>query len=149
MTEFDDLARKQNYRKNSANICHSCFRAQKNKIYQNNPARRMSVVITTQNKRAKMVLEAQGRTYRPLDAMAMLKLYEATEACIHCGDLRAESPQAFHLDHIQPLAGGGKHVEENVRFICGFCNRAKHDASPEVFEAWVDRIRSRAVEGVK
>lgn len=48
--------------------------------------------------------------------------------CAWCGtDLRHAD---FELDHILPLARGGKHHYANLAFTCPACNRAKADKSP-------------------
>lgn len=47
--------------------------------------------------------------------------------CITC---RCDISQGFHLDHITPLARGGKHAPYNLQLLCGPCNLRKSDKDP-------------------
>ena len=52
-------------------------------------------------------------------------LFRRTKVCCLCDSKMEENgrwPNGRHLDHIVPLACGGKHVMSNVRFICARCN---------------------------
>lgn len=56
------------------------------------------------------------------------KLKEVTLFCENCSILASE--KEFDLDHIIPIAIGGKHEKINVRYICFTCNRSRpSDAS--------------------
>ena len=55
------------------------------------------------------------------------ELRESSSICPLCGvemiDINLPyHPQQKQLDHITPLNVGGKHLMENVRFVCGLCN---------------------------
>jgi|DEB0MinimDraft_6_1074348.scaffolds.fasta_scaffold53708_3 5-methylcytosine-specific restriction endonuclease McrA len=39
----------------------------------------------------------------------------------------------YHIDHIQPLAKGGKHIAENLAISCPGCNLTKNARTPEEF----------------
>lgn len=39
----------------------------------------------------------------------------------------------YELDHIQPLAKGGRHADDNLQLLCMPCNRAKADKDPITF----------------
>ena len=56
------------------------------------------------------------------------ELYEKTEFCIYCGCVLNSDDEGLtssRLDHIVPLAKGGKHERANVQFICAICNNKK------------------------
>lgn len=44
---------------------------------------------------------------------------------------------AYHVDHIYPLARGGKHEAPNLVISCPTCNLRKQAMAPEV---WIERI---------
>lgn len=54
--------------------------------------------------------------------------------CLVC---RLGLGQAFHIDHIMPLALGGSNTDENVQLLCKHCNHSKHKKHP------VDFMQSR------
>lgn len=39
----------------------------------------------------------------------------------------------YHLDHIEPLARGGKNIDSNIQLLCPRCNCMKGKKKPEVF----------------
>jgi 5-methylcytosine-specific restriction endonuclease McrA len=39
----------------------------------------------------------------------------------------------YHLDHIIPLARGGKNEDRNMQVTCPTCNRQKHSKDPIEF----------------
>lgn len=47
--------------------------------------------------------------------------------CVAC---RSGIQKDFHIDHIQPLAGGGMHCLANLQLLCPPCNRKKHTKDP-------------------
>lgn len=55
-------------------------------------------------------------------------LYERDQRCAYC---RQEIPRLvdFTLDHVVPLAKGGKHEFENLVGCCSSCNRDKGQMS--------------------
>jgi hypothetical protein len=42
--------------------------------------------------------------------------------CIYC---KCDVSQKYHVDHIIPLAKGGKHVPDNIQILCPSCNVRK------------------------
>lgn len=78
---------------------------------------------------------------------AFLKeLASCTEFCIYCGVKMQDYGDMYRtktLDHIKPLSRGGKHMKDNVRYICWLCNNTKRD----LFE--VDFIAKYLVSGVE
>lgn len=48
------------------------------------------------------------------------RLCNAHNRCPLCGEWRPN-----HLDHVIPLAVGGTHTKDNVRFLCARCNQSR------------------------
>ena len=46
--------------------------------------------------------------------------------CVLCGRSAADGVK-LHVDHIKPIAKGGKTVEFNLRTLCEHCNWGKSD----------------------
>jgi 5-methylcytosine-specific restriction endonuclease McrA len=61
-----------------------------------------------------------------LEPLPVAKMYEIIISqgyrCIYCPELIIRN---FSLDHIKPIARGGKHTLENIQFTCKFCNCSK------------------------
>jgi 5-methylcytosine-specific restriction endonuclease McrA len=48
--------------------------------------------------------------------------------CAACGKSPATQPGLdLEIDHIVPVSRGGKNGEDNLRALCGECNRGKND----------------------
>jgi len=45
--------------------------------------------------------------------------------CAKCGTKLVDHPKNYDIDHIKPLADGGKDVPSNMQAICGSCHRQK------------------------
>lgn len=59
-----------------------------------------------------------------ITAKKLKKMLEDQEyKCVEC---KKDITEHKHLDHIKPLARGGKHTIRNVRYLCPKCNMAKH-----------------------
>jgi 5-methylcytosine-specific restriction endonuclease McrA len=50
--------------------------------------------------------------------------------CVYC---RRKVGESFHLDHIVPLARGGRNEDDNVQITCAFCNVSKGAKDPYEF----------------
>lgn len=46
--------------------------------------------------------------------------------CQICGRTQADGVK-LHIDHVIPIAKGGKTVKENLRTLCDQCNLGKRD----------------------
>ena len=57
--------------------------------------------------------------------LARLVRQRAVGRCEYCHLPQACQEAAFHLDHIQPLASGGKTVAENLALACVTCSLSK------------------------
>lgn len=63
----------------------------------------------------------------------VLRLMEQQQGkCVYCK--RELSETGYDMDHIMPLAKGGKHEDENIQLLCPTCNGRKHAKLPEFFE---------------
>lgn len=52
--------------------------------------------------------------------------------CICCGKSLLKG---FQLDHIMPLALGGRHIDENLQLLTPNCNRSKGKKHPDIWRA--------------
>lgn len=60
---------------------------------------------------------------------ALLKiLARQKRRCAICGT-RPKKP--LQIDHIIPLAWGGRHTIANIQYLCPFCNGSKNDKLPD------------------
>lgn len=86
--------------------------------------------VITQNRRARM--KAAGEVPH---GVVQLLLTQQKWKCVCCGaDLKADG---FHLDHIQPLAGGGLNSIDNLQLLTPKCNLQKGAKHP------IDFMQSR------
>lgn len=54
-----------------------------------------------------------------------------------CACCRIRITENYHIDHIMPLAKGGKHADNNAQLLCPPCNQSKNSKDP------VDFMQSR------
>jgi 5-methylcytosine-specific restriction endonuclease McrA len=55
--------------------------------------------------------------------------------CAHCG-----TPQNLTIDHIIPLAKGGKNTLDNLQMLCYACNTEKADSHPYVVTEILEKV---------
>lgn len=63
------------------------------------------------------------------DAMELLKIQKYKCAC-GCGAKIGKKGQRGHLDHIVPLAKGGRNDKYNIQWLANRCNLSKHAKDP-------------------
>lgn len=69
--------------------------------------------------------KAAGGSYTPQEAAEIFKLQRGR--CAYCKiKLRGEK----HLDHITPIAAGGRNDKQNLQWLCAPCNHSKSDRDP-------------------
>ena len=59
--------------------------------------------------------------------------------CYYCGGYFA--PQALTMDHIIPLAKGGRSTKINIAVACKECNNAKKNLLPNEWESYLQRLK--------
>ena len=64
-----------------------------------------------------------------------LRAFISSELNICCYCQKPFIDGKYHVDHVEPLAKGGKHVIENLALTCPSCNLSKHTRSVIVFMA--------------
>ncbi|TKT03430.1 HNH endonuclease [Streptomyces lasalocidi] len=74
--------------------------------------------------RQRLIQHTRRSTYREGDMpngswSALLRVYEK---CLKCG-----ATEDLQLDHVLPLAKGGRHELANAQVLCGDCNNRKND----------------------
>jgi len=119
--------------------CRSCkkvkmpssFRKLRNGSYSPNCKRCADKWRATDTGKLQAKLDAHCK--RTNDAYIPANRYKATlehfkHACAKCG-----SGANLHIDHLQPVAKGGRTVIENLIPLCSACNLAKHDCEPVAF----------------
>jgi 5-methylcytosine-specific restriction endonuclease McrA len=90
---------------------------------KNNPNARR---IIRQNREARKAKNG-GRLSNGI-AEKLIKLQRGKCAC--CSKMFNDG---FQLDHILPIARGGRNEDSNIQLLCPFCNRKKHAKDPIEF----------------
>lgn len=62
----------------------------------------------------------------PKGTVAKIKEWQRYKCAICCVKL----PKSYHVDHITPLARGGKHEKSNIQLLCPTCNVRKAAKDP-------------------
>ncbi len=84
---------------------------------------------------------ARRRAGRKLDRLPYGTLPKLREAQGNrCAICRTPIAKASHLDHILPLARGGKHEPGNIQLLCPPCNLHKSDRDPIVHMQSLGRL---------
>lgn len=71
-----------------------------------------------------------------IDTDGLTLWMEAQEGkpCTFCGN------PVEQIDHVIPFAKGGLHRYDNIRMLCGPCNRAKLDKTDKEYLEWIRSI---------
>jgi hypothetical protein len=86
-------------------------------------------------------LAAERRKARELRASQWWKRQCAKGRCYWCA--AATPASELTMDHIVPIARGGKSTKGNVVTSCKACNSKKKQLLPMEWEAYVQAVRSR------
>lgn len=62
----------------------------------------------------------------PQELYYRVKLRDNYE-CQHCGRQIRDSQKAY-IDHVIPIAKGGKSIPSNLQVLCEMCNKRKHSS---------------------
>ncbi len=71
-----------------------------------------------------------------------LEAQKNTPYCRYCGSVGPDS-----MDHITPVASGGKHIKENLQLVCFDCNRSKYTKTSDEYDAWLGQIVAHRTKG--
>jgi 5-methylcytosine-specific restriction endonuclease McrA len=77
-------------------------------------------------------MEAGGPGLTTEQALSIL-----SQPCAYCGE------PSVHLDHVVPIAKGGRHSPENILPACAWCNFSKN---ARMVEDWIAMLRTRSEE---
>ncbi|MGD1863524.1 MAG: HNH endonuclease [Phormidesmis sp.] len=66
-----------------------------------------------------------SRQYIPVEQQREI-IERSNRRCEYCKSHMDYSPQSFAIDHIVPIARGGKTESSNLAFACGGCNGHKY-----------------------
>lgn len=135
--------RKRKYR--NANIEH--IRAKDRKYYENNRARRIEQVYEWQVRNPEKVDAIKARRAKVmLEGNAKPQLIEAKweasdKTCILCGQpiddtLPPRHRMALTIEHLTPIARGGRHDLDNIDFAHWGCNARKGAKTLHEYQEW-------------
>ena len=86
-------------------------------------------------------LKRERRKARELRESQWWKRRLTKGECYYCG--RATPPKALTMDHIVPIARGGKSTRGNVVPCCKTCNTAKKQLLPMEWEKYLKNARTK------
>lgn len=122
---------RKRYKANRERICR-----QRRTWRANNPDK----VGAAEARRAKAELEGNA-TPKLIEA----KWEEGDHACILCGEpidptLKAPHSASRTIEHLTPIARGGRHDIDNIDFAHYGCNAQKKDRTLEEYREWRERV---------
>jgi 5-methylcytosine-specific restriction endonuclease McrA len=84
-------------------------------------------------------IKRERRKARELRSSQWWKRRLAKGVCHYCG--QSTPPKALTMDHIVPIARGGRSTKSNVVTACKACNNAKKQLLPMEWEEYLEGIR--------
>ena len=84
-------------------------------------------------------LKREKRKARELRASQWWKRRRAKGTCHYCG--RATHPRELTMDHVVPIARGGRTTKGNVVPCCKDCNNRKKNLLPMEWDAYLKKLR--------
>ena len=109
--------------------CKQCERTMKQRYRQANRIKRIEYdkcyrqanpdIARAHRRDRRARKRANGGHISPAEWRSVLARFNGK--CAKCG-----SPDNIHMDHVVPLAKGGKHSVDNVQPLCATCNLRKH-----------------------
>lgn len=85
-------------------------------------------------------IKRERRKARDLRSSQWWKRRRAKGVCHYCG--RPTSPKELTMDHIVPIARGGRSTKGNVVAACKECNNAKKQLLPMEWEEYLKEFRT-------
>ena len=123
--KFSRSGRKDGYRRTE---CRKCQHLRSKKINTN-----YQWTAGTISNRESHKLEKHAR-----DFLVKKKLPSQSYECVYCNtEITAYNS---NLDHIIPLARGGKDTESNYQVLCERCNKEKHSKTHEEYISWLNDL---------
>jgi 5-methylcytosine-specific restriction enzyme A len=90
-------------------------------------------------------IDREKRKARELRRTQWWKRRRSEGRCHYCGC--SVPPRELTMDHVVPLARGGRSVKGNVVPCCKECNSQKHYLLPLEWDAYLKRLESAAEPG--
>jgi 5-methylcytosine-specific restriction endonuclease McrA len=87
-------------------------------------------------------LNRERRKARELRQTEWWKRRCAKGVCHYCG--RSTPARELTMDHVVPLARGGRSTKGNLVPACKDCNNKKKNLLPMEWEAYIDRVKKEA-----
>ncbi|MFC1812890.1 HNH endonuclease [Thermodesulfobacteriota bacterium] len=84
-------------------------------------------------------IKRERRKARELRSSQWWKRRLAKGVCHYCG--RSTPPKALTMDHIVPIARGGRSTKGNAVTACKACNNAKKQLLPMEWEEYLEGVR--------
>jgi len=123
-----DYDHRKLWKSRSPEFRYNHLRERREKRKAEDPLAYKLTAVQHQAKRRAQQISA-GETVSKEELIAILGAQK--HRCIYCrADLRKAKK---HLDHIMPLALGGKHVRGNLQWLCSSCNLKKQAKDPILF----------------
>lgn len=85
-------------------------------------------------------IKRERRKARELRGSQWWKRRRAKGVCYYCG--RPTPPKELTMDHIVPIARGGRSTKGNVVTACKECNNAKKQLLPMEWDQYLKDVRS-------
>jgi 5-methylcytosine-specific restriction endonuclease McrA len=121
-----------------AAYCKPCQKAYQAGWYEANKAKNKPSNANPEIRRKNKRIAEQRRRARKRsveDAVStdiVAKLLAKQRGCCACCKCKFTKTN-YELDHIEPLAKGGRHADDNLQLLCMICNRAKAAKDPITF----------------
>ena len=93
--------------------------------------------------RDERILKKERDKARELRNSSWWKRKRSSGICYYCG--RAFPPADLTMDHLIPIARGGKSIKENLVPCCKECNNQKKNLLPSEWNEYLERLRNNTV----
>ncbi|MFC1488754.1 HNH endonuclease [Thermodesulfobacteriota bacterium] len=84
-------------------------------------------------------IKRERRKARELRSSQWWKRRLAKGVCHYCG--QSTQPKALTMDHVVPIARGGRSTKSNVVTACKACNNTKKQLLPMEWEEYLEGVR--------
>lgn len=111
-------------------------REKRRRAYERNPHRFIAKAICQQARRRASMRGISAADENAVRAFVKQIRYARVATCRYCG--RNVPKGDRHIDHIMPLAKGGRHDPHNLCCACSSCNHRKHARHPHAITGQLD-----------